>query len=63
MKIVLSKIVSRLPKMQRQVIKMRFWEGLTYNDIGKVVGRTGSRVQQIVTKFLDQAKVKLDVLK
>lgn len=44
---ILSPLIDRLPPRQRQVIQLRFFENQSANEIGKVLGISGSRVKQI----------------
>jgi RNA polymerase sigma factor (sigma-70 family) len=44
---ILSPLIERLPPRQRQVIQKRFFENLSAAEIGKALGISGSRVQQI----------------
>lgn len=49
---LLHKAVAALPEQQRTVIVLSFWDGLTFAEIGTILGVTESRVCQVRRKAL-----------
>ena len=47
---ILADAINRLPERERLVLTLYYYEGLTLNEIGGVLGVTESRVCQIHTK-------------
>ncbi|MBA3430174.1 MAG: sigma-70 family RNA polymerase sigma factor, partial [Actinobacteria bacterium] len=50
MKGILAAAVNRLPKREKWVITLYYYEGLTLAEIGKILGVTESRICQMHTK-------------
>ena len=48
--------LSRLPEKERLVIKCRFEDGMTLEEVGKLLGRTRERVRQIEAKALSKLR-------
>lgn len=46
-------LLSHLPARQRMMVKLRYYDGMTYDDIGKLYDVTKQRVEQIVKRSLD----------
>lgn len=47
---VIAKAIERLPKNERMVVALYYYEELTMKEIGKIMGYTESRVSQLHTK-------------
>ncbi|MFH1624590.1 MAG: FliA/WhiG family RNA polymerase sigma factor [Pseudomonadota bacterium] len=56
---VIAKAINELPKKQRLVISLYYYEELTMKEIGMVLGITESRVSQIHTEAIIQLRGKL----
>jgi RNA polymerase sigma factor for flagellar operon FliA len=56
---MLVKAINRLPEREKVVLALYYYEGLTLNQIGQVLGITESRVCQIHTKAVLQLRSKL----
>ena len=56
---ILAGAINRLPDREKLVLTLYYYEGLTLNDIGRVLGITESRVCQIHTKAVLQLRSKL----
>ncbi len=50
MKRVLSVAIDRLPERERLVISLYYYDGLTFKEIGKILGISESRVYQLHTQ-------------
>jgi transcriptional regulator with XRE-family HTH domain len=48
----LFEIIAKLPSMQRKVMILRFWEGLTLDECGKVFNLSRERIRQMEAKAL-----------
>ena len=49
-KIVIAEAIDRLPKNERMVVALYYYEELTMKEIGQIMGYTESRVSQLHTK-------------
>lgn len=56
---LLARAVNTLPKREKTVVTLYYYEGLTLAEIGEVLGVTESRVSQIHTKSVLQLRAKL----
>ncbi|KAF4408267.1 RNA polymerase sigma factor WhiG [Streptomyces lycii] len=56
---LLARAVNTLPEREKTVVTLFYWEGLTFAEIGRVLGVTESRVSQIHTKSVLQLRAKL----
>lgn len=56
---LLARAVNTLPKREKTVVTLYYYEGLTLAEIGQVLGVTESRVSQIHTKSVLQLRAKL----
>ena len=59
MKHVLADAINRMPEREKLVLTLYYYQGLTLNEIGSVLGVTESRVCQIHTKGILQLRSKL----
>lgn len=53
---ILSAGVDRLPERERLVIALYYFEGLTFKEIGKVLGVSESRVYQLHTQAMNRLR-------
>lgn len=56
MRRVLAAGVDRLPERERLVIALYYFEGLTFKEIGKVLGVSESRVYQLHTQAMGRLR-------
>ncbi len=56
---VLSAEINNLPEKEKKIISLYYYEGLTYKEIGKIMGISESRVSQLHTKAIIRLKGKL----
>lgn len=56
MRALLAKGVDRLPERERLVIALYYFEGLTFKEIGKVLGVSESRVYQLHTQAMGRLR-------
>ncbi len=56
---VIAKAIDRLPKNERTVISLYYYEELTMKEIGEVMGYTESRVSQLHTKAVIRLRIGL----
>lgn len=59
MREILSQTITLLPERERLVVTLYYFEGLTLNEIGGVLGVTESRVCQIHTKAVLDLRTKM----
>ncbi len=59
MKQILAQAINRLGDREKVVLTLYYYEGLTLNEIGSVLGVTESRVCQIHTKAVLQLRAKM----
>jgi RNA polymerase sigma factor for flagellar operon FliA len=59
MRQTLADAINRLPERERMVLSLYYYEGLTLNEIGSILGVTESRVCQIHTKAVIQLRVRI----
>ncbi|MFZ4515443.1 MAG: RNA polymerase sigma factor WhiG [Acidimicrobiia bacterium] len=59
MKHVLADAINRMPEREKLVLTLYYYQGLTLNEIGSVLGVTESRVCQIHTKAILQLRGRL----
>jgi RNA polymerase sigma-70 factor (ECF subfamily) len=52
--------VSDLPELQREVVELRFWAGLSYREIAEVTGRSEAALRVQAHRALRQLKAKLE---
>lgn len=57
---VLSDEINNLPEKEKKIISLYYYEGLTYKEIGKIMGVSESRVSQLHTKAIIRLKSKLE---
>lgn len=57
---VLSGEINNLPEKEKKIISLYYYEGLTYKEIGKIMGISESRVSQLHTKAIIRLKSKLE---
>ncbi len=57
---VLSGEIKNLPEKEKKIITLYYYEGLTYKEIGKIMGISESRVSQLHTKAIIRLKSKLE---
>lgn len=50
-----SKAFRRMSRREREYVRLAFWDGLTYDAIGKRVGISRERVRQVVTNGIAAA--------
>jgi RNA polymerase sigma factor for flagellar operon FliA len=48
--------VDRLPERERLVVALYYFEGLTFKEIGKVLGVSESRVYQLHTQAMNRLR-------
>lgn len=53
---IISNVLSSLPSRQSEVLRGRYWEGLTLEDVGNRMGITKERVRQIENKALKKMR-------
>jgi len=53
---VLSEGVDKLPERERLVVALYYFEGLTFKEIGKVLGVSESRVYQLHTQAMNRLR-------
>jgi RNA polymerase sigma factor for flagellar operon FliA len=63
MKDVIAKAIDDLPKKEKQVVSLYYYDELTMKEIGKVLNLTESRVSQIHTKAVLRLKVRINNVK
>ncbi len=56
---ILGVAVSGLPEREKIVISLYYYEGMTLNEIGQVLGVTESRACQLHTKAVMQLRAQL----
>lgn len=56
---ILLTLIDTLPKYERAVILMYYYEELTMKEIGKILGRNESRVSQLHTGAIGRLRIKL----
>ena len=56
---IIARAIDELPKKQRLVIALYYYEELTMKEVGMILGITESRVSQIHTQAVIQLKGKL----
>ncbi|MDO8885372.1 RNA polymerase sigma factor WhiG [Candidatus Oleimmundimicrobium sp.] len=59
LKQVLTKVIEGLPKREKTIIALYYYEGLTLKEIGEVMRVTESRISQIHTKTIIRLKAHL----
>jgi RNA polymerase sigma factor for flagellar operon FliA len=59
MRHILAQAINRMPEREKIVLTLYYYEGLTLNEIGQVLGVTESRVCQIHTKAILQMRSRL----
>lgn len=59
MKRILTEAINRLPEREKIVVTLYYYEGLTLNEIGQVLGVTESRICQMHTKAVLALKSKI----
>jgi RNA polymerase sigma factor for flagellar operon FliA len=59
MRHILAEAISRMPDREKTVLTLYYYEGLTLNEIGQVLGVTESRVCQIHTKSVLQLRSRI----
>jgi RNA polymerase sigma factor for flagellar operon FliA len=60
MRQLLAEAINRMPEREKIVLTLYYYEGLTLNEIGGVLGVTESRVCQVHTKAVLQLRARLD---
>lgn len=53
---ILSESIDRLPERERLVVALYYFEGLTFKEIGKVLGVSESRVYQLHTQAMGRLR-------
>ena len=53
---ILTKGVDHLPERERLVVALYYFEGLTFKEIGKVLGVSESRVYQLHTQAMNRLR-------
>lgn len=53
---ILASGIDRLPERERLVVALYYYEGLTFKEIGKVLGVSESRVYQLHTQAMNRLK-------
>ncbi len=56
---VLAKAIDALPKNERIVVTLYYYEELTMKEIGEVIGYTESRISQLHTKAVIRLRHKI----
>ncbi|MBW1720716.1 MAG: FliA/WhiG family RNA polymerase sigma factor [Deltaproteobacteria bacterium] len=56
---VIAKAIEKLPKNEKTVVALYYYEELTMKEIGKIMGYTESRVSQLHTKAVMRLRVSL----
>jgi RNA polymerase sigma factor (sigma-70 family) len=57
-KIAVDQLLSFLSDTERQIVIMRFYEGMTLQEIGKTVGVTRERIRQKLNEILEKLRKK-----
>ena len=55
----MARLIDELPKKEKMVLSLYYWEELTMKEVGAVLGLTESRVSQLHSKVLGQLKTKI----
>jgi RNA polymerase sigma factor for flagellar operon FliA len=60
MRQLLAEAINRMPEREKIVLTLYYYEGLTLNEIGGVLGVTESRVCQVHTKAVLHLRARLE---
>ena len=55
----IKSILSDLPRQEKEVVLLRFWEGLTMDEIAYALGRSDSDIRKILNQALATIKEKI----
>ena len=55
-----SSIIKSLKEPKDEIIKMRFWEGMQFNEIAEKLGRNESAIKKMFYRTLEEIKNKLE---
>lgn len=58
----LFRLIKALPEKTRLILALYYYEELTLNDIGSILGLSESRISQIITKTLEEMRSDLKLL-
>lgn len=53
---ILNDRISRLNEFQMRIIRLRFWEGKTNQEIGDLIGKSEGTVRNIIKKCINKMK-------
>ena len=56
---IVRKALHEIPPRMREVLVLREWEGLSYNQIGKVMGISAKAVKSLIHRAREAMKDKL----
>ena len=59
-RLVLAPVVRELPERDRQILELRFYEGLTQREIAARIGVTQMQVSRLLTRILGQLRSGVD---
>lgn len=59
LKQTLAKSIEKLPEREKTVIALYYYDGLTFKEIGKILGVTESRISQLHTKAVLRLRARL----
>lgn len=56
----ISSIISELKESKQKIIKMRFWEGLKFNEISEKLNKNEAAVKKMLYRTLEEIRSKLE---
>ena len=56
----ISSIISELKESKQKIIKMRFWEGLKFNEISEKLNKNEAAVKKMLYRTLEEIRNKLE---
>ncbi|MFM9059990.1 MAG: RNA polymerase sigma factor, partial [Planctomycetaceae bacterium] len=56
---VLNEVLARLPNDYQRVIRMRYWNGLTFHDIAPHLGRSPDAVRKLWYRAVERLQAEL----
>jgi RNA polymerase sigma-70 factor (ECF subfamily) len=55
-----EKCLDRLPLTEREIIRMRAWEGCEYEEIGEIVGKKSGAIRMALSRALEKMRTCLE---